>query len=49
EIRLFEGSYMSDTHDFLVLPKESWEELEKRYPTQLADTFRVVDGELDFP
>ncbi|MDF2714273.1 MAG: hypothetical protein K0R28_1198 [Paenibacillus sp.] len=49
EIRLFEGSYMSDTHDFLVLPKECWEELEKRYPSKLANTFRVVDEELDFP
>lgn len=49
EIRLFEGSYMSDTHDFLVLPKTTWEELEAKYPAQVAETFRVIDEALDFP
>ncbi|MFD7522227.1 hypothetical protein [Paenibacillus chitinolyticus] len=34
EIRLFEASYLSDTHDFLILPKRQWEELDARYTVQ---------------
>ncbi|MCP1357847.1 hypothetical protein [Aneurinibacillus migulanus] len=49
EIRLFEASYFSDTHDFLVLPKRQWEELDARYPVQTGEMFRVIDDELDFP
>lgn len=32
EVRLFEASYLSDTHEFLILPHETWSELEERYP-----------------
>ncbi len=49
EIRLFEASYLSDTHDFLILPKRQWEELDARYPVRNREIFRVIDDELDFP
>ena len=49
EIRLFEASYLSDTHEFLILPKRQWEVLDARYPAQIREMFRVIDGELDFP
>ncbi|WP_238654372.1 hypothetical protein [Paenibacillus piscarius] len=49
EIRLFEASYFSDTHEFLILPKRQWEELDSRYPKRTREIFRVVDDELDFP
>ncbi|TMV42952.1 hypothetical protein FE783_36710 [Paenibacillus mesophilus] len=49
EFRLFEGSYLSDTHDFLGLRTDTWEALEQRYPAKVAELFRVVDAELDFP
>jgi len=49
EIRLFAASYFSDTHDFLILPKRQWEELDARYPERVKEIFRVVDDELDFP
>ncbi|TCZ78127.1 hypothetical protein E0485_08335 [Paenibacillus albiflavus] len=49
EIRLFEGSYLSDTHDFLVLPKQQWEELDDRYPTRIGEMFLIIDDTLDFP
>ncbi|NMF01050.1 hypothetical protein [Aneurinibacillus aneurinilyticus] len=49
EIRLFEASYFSDTHDFLVLPKQQWEELDAQYPAQIGEMFRVIDDGLDFP
>lgn len=49
EIRLFEESYLSDTHEFLILPKRQWEELDVRYPVRSREIFRVIDDELDFP
>ncbi|ETT77224.1 hypothetical protein C173_05271 [Paenibacillus sp. FSL R7-277] len=49
EIRLFEASYFSDTHEFLILPKRQWEELDARYPVRSREIFRVIDVELDFP
>ncbi|QUL54952.1 hypothetical protein KDC22_32760 [Paenibacillus tritici] len=49
EIRLFEASYLSDTHEFLILPKQKWEELDARYPARSREIFRVIDDELDFP
>ncbi|MFD2409858.1 hypothetical protein [Paenibacillus rhizoplanae] len=49
EIRLFEASYLSDTHEFLILPKQKWEELDARYPVRSREIFRVIDDELDFP
>lgn len=49
EIRLFEASYFSDTHEFLILPKRQWEELDARYPVRSREIFRVIDEELDFP
>lgn len=49
EIRLFEDSYFSDTHEFLILPKRQWEELDARYPARSREIFRVIDDELDFP
>lgn len=49
EIRLFEESYLSDTHEFLILPKRQWEELDDRYPARSREIFRVLDDELDFP
>lgn len=49
EIRLFEASYFSDTHEFLILPKRQWEELDARYPVRSGEMFRVIDEELDFP
>lgn len=49
EIRLFEASYLSDTHEFLILPKQKWEELDARYPVRSREIFHVIDDELDFP
>lgn len=49
EIRLFEASYLSDTHEFLIMPKQKWEELDARYPVRSREIFRVIDDELDFP
>ncbi|MEK3839152.1 hypothetical protein [Paenibacillus sp. FSL P2-0136] len=49
EIRLFEASYFSDTHEFLILPKRKWEELDARYPVRSREIFRILDEELDFP
>ncbi|MEK3790435.1 hypothetical protein MKX42_01585 [Paenibacillus sp. FSL R7-0204] len=49
EIRLFEASYFSDTHEFLILPKQKWEELDDRYPVRVREIFRIIDDELDFP
>ncbi|MEK4003607.1 hypothetical protein [Paenibacillus sp. FSL H3-0333] len=49
EIRLFEASYLSDTHEFLILPKQKWEELDDRYPVRVREIFRIIDDELDFP
>ena len=49
EIRLFEDSYFSDTHQFLLLPKQQWNEVDTRYPDQSKNMFRVIDAELDFP
>ncbi|MEF3305793.1 hypothetical protein [Paenibacillus sp. GYB003] len=49
EIRLFQGSYMSDTHDFLVLRGERWAELERRYPGRMAEMFTIIDDTVDFP
>lgn len=49
EIRLFEASYFSDTHEFLILPKQKWKELDDRYPVRVREIFRIIDDELDFP
>ncbi|WP_019636531.1 hypothetical protein [Paenibacillus fonticola] len=49
EIRLLEYSYFSDTHDFLILPKRQWEELEARYPESIGKVFRIIDDKLDYP
>ncbi|MEK3880845.1 hypothetical protein [Paenibacillus sp. FSL M7-0420] len=49
EIRLFEDSYFSDTHEFLILPKRQWEELDARYPARVREIFRILNEELDFP
>ncbi|MBP1991078.1 hypothetical protein [Paenibacillus eucommiae] len=49
EMRLFEYSYLSDTHDFLLLPNETWVKLEEKYGSKVADIFRVIDDKLDFP
>lgn len=49
EIRLLERSYYSDTHEFIVLPREQWARLEQRYGNKLSEVFRIVDEELDFP
>lgn len=49
EIRLFEHSYFSDTHEFLILPRYVWDRLETEYGEQVGKVFRVVDSELDFP
>ncbi|GAA3405841.1 hypothetical protein ACFFNY_30120 [Paenibacillus hodogayensis] len=49
ELRLFEASYFSDTHELLVLPNAKWKSLEERYPEQIKEMFRTIDAELDFP
>ncbi|BFH63654.1 hypothetical protein [Paenibacillus azoreducens] len=49
QIRLFEFSYLSDTHEFLILPNQRWEELDAQYPVQNKEMFRIIDDELDFP
>lgn len=49
EIRLVEDSYFSDTHQFLLLSKQQWNEVDTRYPEQSKKMFRVIDEELDFP
>ncbi|NHN34461.1 hypothetical protein [Paenibacillus agricola] len=49
EPRLITGSYMSDTHDIIVLPNEKWQELQRKYPEQLKSMFMVIHDTLDFP
>ncbi|WP_282940463.1 hypothetical protein [Paenibacillus sp. RC67] len=49
EIRLFADSYFSDTHDFLILPNQQWEQLDARFPARCREMFRVIDNRLDFP
>lgn len=49
EMRLFNVTYMSDTHSFYVKPVSWWREAEQAYPAEIARVFRVVDEGLDFP
>ncbi|GGD57392.1 hypothetical protein [Paenibacillus nasutitermitis] len=49
ELRLFEASYYSDTHEFLLLPNETWDSLAKKYSQQVEQIFRPIDPDLDFP
>ncbi|RAV23185.1 hypothetical protein [Paenibacillus contaminans] len=49
ELRLFESSYMSDTHVFMILPKETWADLDRRFPEKVLNVFRKIDDDLDFP
>ena len=49
EMRLFNVSYMSDTHSFYVKPAAWWREAEQAHPAEMARVFRVVDEGLDFP
>ncbi|MBD2862122.1 hypothetical protein [Paenibacillus oceani] len=49
EVRLLEASYLSDTHEFVILPVTTWEELERSYPGKIGEVFRTIDDDLDFP
>ena len=49
EIRLFDSSFYSDTHAFLILPKTWWNELDKRFGEKVSGIFTVITEELDFP
>ncbi|MFF2089857.1 hypothetical protein [Paenibacillus sp. NPDC058174] len=49
ELRLFESTFMSDTHVFMILPKETWADLDQRFPEKVWKVFRKIDDELDFP
>ena len=49
EIRLFDSSFYSDTHVFLILPKLWWNELDNRYGEKTAEIFTVITDTLDFP
>jgi hypothetical protein len=49
EIRLFDSSFYSDTHVFLILPKPWWDELDSRYGEKTGEIFTVITETLDFP
>ena len=49
EMRLFNVSYMSDTHSFYVKPVSWWREAQELHAAEIARVFRVVDDGLDFP
>ena len=49
EIRLFDSSFYSDTHAFLILPKPWWNELDKRFGEKVSGIFTVITEGLDFP
>ena len=48
-IKLFEESYMSDTHSFLILHKDIWERAGREFPAEVKKYFRNVTKTLDFP
>ncbi len=49
EPRLITESYMSDTHEILVLPNEVWQRMQQQYPAQLESMFMIIHDTLDFP
>ena len=49
EIRLFDSSFYSDTHVFLILPKTWWNELDRRFGEKVSGIFTVITEGLDFP
>ena len=49
EIRLFDSSFYSDTHVFLILPKTWWHELDSRFGEKTGKIFTVITEGLDFP
>jgi len=48
EIRLFEPSFWSDTHQFLVEAAAWWDALDKQHPERSSKMFRKIDAGLDF-
>ena len=48
-IKLFEISYMSDTHSFLILPNDMWQRAEAEYPGKVKELFMDITDKLDFP
>ena len=49
EIRLFDSSFYSDTHVFLILPKAWWNNLDSRFREKVGGIFTVITEGLDFP
>ena len=49
EIRLFDSSFYSDTHVFLILPKSWWDDLDNRFGEKVSGIFTVITEGLDFP
>ena len=49
EIRLFDSSFYSDTHVFLILPKSWWNDLDNRFGEKVSGIFTVISEGLDFP
>ena len=49
EIRLFDSSFYSDTHVFLILPKSWLNDLDNRFGEKVSGIFTVITEGLDFP
>ncbi|MBI4751700.1 MAG: hypothetical protein HY774_24725 [Acidobacteria bacterium] len=49
ELRLFELSFNSDTHLFLVKPGSWWADFDQLHPKRSAQLFRIIGPDLDFP
>lgn len=49
ELRLFEPSFRSDTHFFLVKPGSWWADFDRLHPKRSAQLFRTIGPDLDFP
>ena len=49
EIRLFDSSFYSDTHGFLILPKDWWNKLDSRFGEKVSGIFTVITEGMDFP
>ena len=49
EIRLFDSSFYSDTHTFLILPETWWNDLDNRFGEKVSEIFTVITEGLDFP
>jgi hypothetical protein len=49
ELRLFEPSFWSDTHQFLAEAAAWWDALDRQHSERSRAVFRKIDAGLDFP